>query len=142
MHAPRSLKIRFRFWFGILLLANIFCLGNTQIILADSLGNRSGTIQQAFMSEQPRESVPSQVIDAVRQELSNRTRIAPNKFKVVETRQQIWSDGCLGLAKPDEICTQALVEGWRVVLSHGDRSWIYRTDAQGNAIRLETETEK
>ncbi|OKH24924.1 hypothetical protein NIES593_06030 [Hydrococcus rivularis NIES-593] len=94
------------------------------------------------MSKQPRESIPSQVIDAVRQELSNRTRIAPNEFKVVETRQQTWSDGCLGLAKPDEICTQALVEGWRVVLSHGDRSWIYRTDAQGNAIRLETETEK
>jgi hypothetical protein len=142
MHAPRSLKIRFRFWFLILLLASIFCLGNTQIILADSLGDRFGMSQPVLMSEQPRESVPSQVIDAVRQELSNRTRIAPNKFKVVETSQQTWSDGCLGLAKPDEICTQALVEGWRVVLSHGDRSWIYRTDAQGNAIRLETETEK
>lgn len=91
------------------------------------------------MSDRQSESAPSEIIDAVRQDLSRRTRIESDRLKIVETSRQTWSDGCLGLAQPDELCTQALVEGWRVVLADGDRTWIYRTDDRGMTVRLETE---
>jgi hypothetical protein len=90
------------------------------------------------MSDRQSESAPSKIIDAVRQDLSRRTRIESDRLTIVETSRQTWSDGCLGLARPDEICTQALVDGWRIVLSYGDRSWIYRTDDRGMTVRLET----
>lgn len=123
---------------SILFIVSIFFLGSCQAISADSAIEQSNPNREVLTSE----SVPAQVIDAVRQDLSNRTRIAANKFKMVKASQKTWSDGCLELAQPDELCTQALVEGWQIVMSYGDRSWIYRTDAQGNTVRLETETEE
>jgi outer membrane lipoprotein-sorting protein len=116
--------------FLIFLLATILSWHNGQTSLANPL------VSQAPIKS---EGASATVINAVRQDLSNRTRIAANKFKVIEASQKTWSDGCLGLAGPDEICTQMLVEGWRIVMSDGDRNWIYRTDAQGNTIRLETQ---
>jgi hypothetical protein len=43
----------------------------------------------------------------------------------------------LGIATPEEICTQALVEGWRVVFANANQRWSYRTDQHGRVIRLE-----
>ncbi|MGH2412285.1 MAG: hypothetical protein ACRDEA_01020 [Microcystaceae cyanobacterium] len=44
----------------------------------------------------------------------------------------------MGIAQSGEMCTQALVEGWRVVVSDGQKNWIYRTDGEGRVIRLES----
>jgi hypothetical protein len=44
----------------------------------------------------------------------------------------------LGLARPDEICTQALVEGWRLVMGYQRQTWTYRTDARGLILRPES----
>jgi hypothetical protein len=85
----------------------------------------------------PKKALPAQVVNAVRQDLAKRTKIAPGLFKVRESSAQTWSDGCLGLAKPDEFCTMALVPGWQVVMSHGNKTWTYRTDSSGRAVRLE-----
>jgi hypothetical protein len=41
------------------------------------------------------------------------------------------------LLKTDEICGQTIVEGWRVVVSDGRQSWVYRTNSRGNILRLE-----
>jgi len=30
-----------------------------------------------------------------------------------------------------------IVEGWRVVVSDGSQTWVYRTNARGNIWRLE-----
>lgn len=73
----------------------------------------------------------------LRQDLSKRTRIPAATLKVVEATAKTWSDGCLGLAKADEICTEALVSGWRVVFSDGKQRWIYRSDKQARLFRLE-----
>lgn len=118
--------IQSRVWILILILASFCYLETSQIVLAES-----------SIGQKDRPSV--KVIDAVRQDLSNRTNLEPNRFKLIETRQETWSDGCLGLPRSDEMCTQALVEGWQIVLENGDRTWIYRTDTQGRAIRLESE---
>lgn len=85
----------------------------------------------------PTKELPAAVIKAVRQDLSRQINVPSEKLKIVKYSQETWADGCLGLAKPDEFCTQALVGGWRVVVSNGEKNWIYRTDLNGKVVRLE-----
>jgi hypothetical protein len=81
--------------------------------------------------------LPASVAAAVRQELSNITKIPPAQLKVTESSRESWPNTCLGLPKADELCGQMIVEGWRVVVSDGRQTWVYRTNARGNVLRLE-----
>ena len=87
----------------------------------------------------PQSKLPTTVIDAVRQQVSNLIgrKSAVLEIKVYEAKT--WPDGCLGLAKPDEFCTQALIEGWRVIATNGSKTWVYRTNGDGRIIRLESQ---
>jgi hypothetical protein len=80
---------------------------------------------------------PAIVVDRLRQDLSKRTQLPLATLKLIEAEPKIWNDGCLGIATPEEICTQALVEGWRVVFSNANQRWIYGTHQQGQDMRLE-----
>ena len=80
---------------------------------------------------------PNSVIDATRQDLSRKTKISVNRLQIQAAQPQTWPDGCLGLAKPGEFCTQALVQGWRIVLTDKQKTWVYRTDSSGANLRLE-----
>ncbi|MGL4620328.1 MAG: hypothetical protein ACRCZS_14895 [Chroococcidiopsis sp.] len=82
--------------------------------------------------------VPPKVVKAVIADLSQQQNISPDKLKVTKYSRESWSDGCLGLPQPEEICSQAIVEGWRVVVSDGSQKWIYRTDNSGRNVRLES----
>lgn len=52
-----------------------------------------------------------------------------------------WSDACLGLGGPAEMCAAMMTPGWRVVLSAGQQRWTVHTDETGAIARLETPTE-
>ncbi|MFM7787386.1 MAG: hypothetical protein ACKO90_04205, partial [Microcystis panniformis] len=65
---------------------------------------------------------PNSVIDATRQDLSRKTKISVNRLQIQAAQPQTWPDGCLGLAKPGEFCTQALVQGWRIVLTDNQKT--------------------
>jgi len=91
-----------------------------------------------FQTTQP----PQAMVNALRQSLSKQTGIPAKKLRVVESTQKTWPNGCLGLAKADEMCTQMMVPGWRIVFSNGTQRWTYRTDATGRNYRLETSTKQ
>lgn len=85
--------------------------------------------------------VPRSVLIAVRREISNTYKIPATQLRVVSSSQQSWPDGCLGLAKRGEICTQIFIQnGWRIVMSNDRQKWTYRTDSTGRTIRLESRT--
>lgn len=125
-------------------------------MLSLGLGVSSGTMAIAsslsVLSSQPGAVIsatptqtaqpPQPLINTLRQSLSKQTGIPAKKLRVVESSQKTWTNGCLGLAKPDEMCTQMMVPGWRVVFSNGTRRWVYRTDATGKNYRLETPTQR
>jgi hypothetical protein len=100
------------------------------------LGRDSLAGARGILAENARQ-LPEAVAAAVRQDLSRQTGIAVSKLKVTQSSPQSWPNTCLGLAKADEICGQAIVEGWRVVVSDGRQSWVYRTNFRGNVLRLE-----
>jgi len=81
--------------------------------------------------------LPAPVQAAVFADLSQRTGQAVAGFQVTQAEPQTWPDGCLGLAAPDQFCTQMLVSGWRVTVRDGTRSWVYRTDANGSQVKPE-----
>ena len=81
--------------------------------------------------------LPPAIVNAVRSDVSRRTGIARGQLRVVSSSAETWSDTCLGLATPEELCGQMLVEGWRVVVTDGSQKWTYRTDSTGSTVRLE-----
>lgn len=83
--------------------------------------------------------LPSSVANAVVEDLSSKVGIPAGELKVIKYSRETWTDGCLGLGTLVEQCLQAQVEGWRVTLSKGRFSWVYRTDLQGLVLRLENQ---
>ncbi|MEP6516022.1 hypothetical protein [Microcoleus vaginatus] len=106
------------------------------VLALNTLISEPGNLAEATRQNPPNK-LPETVAAAVRQELSDSTGIAADKLKVTESSRQSWPNTCLGLATADEICGQMIVEGWRVVVSDGRQTWVYRTNARGNILRLE-----
>ena len=105
----------------------------------NSLISEPGNLAEGTRQNPPHQ-LPATLAAAVRQDLSRQTGIAAGKLKVTESSRQSWPNTCLGIAKADEICGQMIVEGWRVVVSDGRQTWVYRTNARGNVLRLEKKT--
>ncbi|NCQ89532.1 MAG: hypothetical protein GPI94_01340 [Microcystis aeruginosa LG13-03] len=106
--------------------------GATAILILGSLLSLL-LVQPSLASPGP----PNSVIEAARQDLSQKTKISVNRLQIQAAQRQTWPDGCLGLAKPGELCTQALVPGWRIVLTDNQKTWVYRTNSSGANLRLE-----
>lgn len=58
---------------------------------------------------------------------------------LVKIEEQTWNDGCLGLGGAAESCLQALVEGYRLEFTAEGKTYVYRTDKAGTAVRQEIE---
>lgn len=120
--------------FSVLVITGILSLSlSTVTIVHSAMAAPSHLAPQAGQSDR----LPRSVANAVLQDLSKREGIPVSKLAIAEFSRQNWPDGCLGLPNSDELCTQALVEGWRVVVFDGSHNWVYRTDGSGRNIRLE-----
>jgi hypothetical protein len=90
---------------------------------------------------QPAATEPSQdLIDRVLGAFVTEVGYPTGELKVKSYEVKTWSDGCLGLAYPEETCTQAVVNGWLIsVYEQGNEqtAFKFRTDQEGTDIRLE-----
>lgn len=137
--------------FPAFVLAAILSLGANFTLLNSAVAYPESSEQVSNQIVNPRSSLVSQnrslrtnnlpntIANAVKKDLANRTGIAPGKLKVTNYKQETWPNGCLGISVPDQICTQALVPGWRITVSDGQKTWVYRTDNRGRNIRLENQ---
>jgi len=90
------------------------------------------------VSVSPKEETPTltpNVTQVILAEVSRQTQIPSDRLSISDAIAKTWPDGCLGLAKPDELCSQALVPGWQVTVSDGSQTWVYRSDRTGQNIR-------
>ncbi|EDX87133.1 hypothetical protein S7335_4840 [Synechococcus sp. PCC 7335] len=85
--------------------------------------------------------LPEAVQTAVLELAAANTEAESAVFEIVSVEEETWSNGCLDLPQPDEVCTLALVPGWRVKvaanLPGGLIQFTYRTDQTGDRIRFE-----
>lgn len=81
--------------------------------------------------------LPSGVETAVKEALSSQIDVPVEEIEVVEAEQREWSDACLGLGKADEACAQVITPGWEITVRAGGEEYVFRTDEEGDAIRME-----
>ncbi|MEA5515181.1 hypothetical protein [Nodularia sp. UHCC 0506] len=118
---------------GILSVSGIFTL--IESATADSTNFAPKTHNQVLVKNN-QNPLPRAVANAVRRDLARRQRILNKDIKIIDYRQQTWNNGCLELPQPNELCSQALVPGWRVVVSNHKQNWIYHTNSNGRSLRL------
>ena len=75
--------------------------------------------------------VPSSILDVVLADASDRASAEVTSADVALAEFVIWSDGSLGCPEPGMVYTQALVEGYRVVIEKDGTIIDYRLNSQG-----------
>lgn len=77
------------------------------------------------------------VAERVAKVLAGGLGISPELISVVSVTEKEWSDGCLGLGKPEESCLMAIVPGYEAKLSAQGNVYTYRTDKAVNVVRID-----
>lgn len=75
--------------------------------------------------------VPQDLLEAIMDDVQARFDIAPDELVIAKAEAVIWNDGSLGCPQPGQFYTQALVEGYWVVLSHEGQEFDYRATEGG-----------
>ncbi|MEW6494862.1 MAG: hypothetical protein AB1589_20430 [Cyanobacteriota bacterium] len=123
----------------ILMSSGFFpAIAQTSQLEADSMQSPSPSIGNSSSNNN---QLPANVQSAVLRDAVQRTSRPLASFRIIEAQKRTWPDGCLGLSEPDMFCTQVIVPGWRVVVTDGQRNWIYRTDESGNTLKLKERNE-
>jgi hypothetical protein len=99
---------------------------------------RTDETGQAVRREQAQAGEFPAAAEAARDALAQDLGVPADQIVILRADPAQWSDGCLGLGGPAELCLQAITPGYRVTLEHGGRQYVYRTDQSGQAVRPET----
>ena len=75
--------------------------------------------------------VPAEILDPIVADAATRATVDKTAVTVVEAAAQTWPNGALGCPSPGVMYTQAIVNGWRVVLSAGSEELDYRASGPG-----------
>ena len=76
--------------------------------------------------------VPAEVLDPILTAAAERSGVARGDLEVIRAEQVTWSDGSLGCPEPGQMYTQALVDGYHVVIVAGDEELDYRVGSAGS----------
>lgn len=75
--------------------------------------------------------VPESLLRSIKEELSEKLDVAVDAVEVVSAAAIMWNDGSLGCARPDQVYTQAVVPGYRVILQYAGTQYDYRAGEGG-----------
>lgn len=75
--------------------------------------------------------------------LSQTLNLPADQIALIFTEAVTWRDGCLGVQRPGVMCTQALVDGYRIILEANGKRYEIRTNESGSQVVIAggTETE-
>jgi hypothetical protein len=75
-------------------------------------------------------------VTAAIQLLAEELAVDPSEVVVAHFEAVDWSDACLGLAEPGEICAEVITPGWRVLLRVDQMEFELHTDDLGESVRI------
>lgn len=113
-------------WLMALIAAMALVLASCSTIFGDG-----ETLPETGNGELP----PSAVLEA-QEQLSDMLGVSVESIQVIEFEQVDWPDACLGLPQEGEACAQVITPGFRVVLEVNGEQHVFRTDREGNVVRL------
>ena len=73
---------------------------------------------------------------AAQEFLSAQLGVALGDVQVVSAEMTEFSDGCLGLGRPDESCLQVITPGWIIMVDVNGQSYEVHTDETGQQVRV------
>lgn len=79
--------------------------------------------------------LPSDLLNAVLDDASQRTGVAPEALIVTQAEAMTWNDGSLGCPEPGMFYTQALVDGYWIIIDADGQMLDYRVQSSG-ALRV------
>jgi hypothetical protein len=82
--------------------------------------------------------VPPVLLESILKDLSERTGVSQEKISVVQAQEILWSDGSMGCPKPGVFYTQAMVNGFQVILEVGDQKYDYHASETGYYVLCES----
>lgn len=88
----------------------------TETPVGDSAGDTAAAAAQEFLADQ--------------------LGVALGDVQVISAESVEFSDGCLGLGRPDESCLQAITPGWLVMLDVAGQEYEAHTDENGQQVRV------
>lgn len=75
--------------------------------------------------------VPAGLLREILHDLSARLKIELEKIEIVKAEQVVWNDGSLGCPQPGEVYTQALVNGYWLILEVDAVAYDYHASDRG-----------
>lgn len=81
--------------------------------------------------------VPNEILSRVLADAAERTGVAIDDIEVVRAEAVTWSDGSLGCPEPGMLYTQALVDGYHVIVAAGDEELDFRGTTNGGFVLCE-----
>lgn len=81
--------------------------------------------------------VPQEMLEAVLVDLQERTGASIEDVEVVKAESVVWNDGALGCHQPGMMYTQALEQGYHLVLAVDGQEYNYHLSERGSFVLCE-----
>ena len=75
--------------------------------------------------------VPQELIDSILSDVATATGTDVAEVTVIQSESKRWSSGALGCPEPGQMYTQAIVDGYQVVIEYGEERFDYRATVDG-----------
>jgi hypothetical protein len=76
--------------------------------------------------------LPQGILDPILKEAAALAKVSREQLVIVRAQSVIWSDGSLGCPEPGMMYTQALVNGYWVVIEAGGQKYDFRVGSEGS----------
>jgi hypothetical protein len=78
-----------------------------------------------------------QLIQLARRDLAGRLGVDPQAIRVVSADPRQWSSTALGCPEPGNVYAQVITPGYRIVLGHAGKEYVYHTDRRDRVVLCE-----
>jgi hypothetical protein len=75
--------------------------------------------------------VPKGILDPILKEAAALAKVAREQLVIVRAQPVVWNDGSLGCPEPGKMYTQALVNGYWVIIDAAGQTYDFRVDRSG-----------
>lgn len=83
------------------------------------------------------EQVAGEALPAARMALASFLGLTPDEIELDKIEDAEWSNACLGLPGPDELCAEVMTPGYLMTFTVDGSSYAVRTDLEGGEVRVE-----
>jgi hypothetical protein len=121
-------------WTTFVLVA-IFVLDVSEAQSGEGEQSSTPTVTPTPTEQSVKQTVPQRILDPILNEVAALAKVSREKLAIVHAESVVWSDGSLGCPEPGMMYTQALANGYWVVIDAAGKKYDYRVDS-GGGFRL------